>query len=260
MKRRPATIATYALLASAAGGSLLLHGHLDEARLQSSAAAGSTLEVVPIELVLLVDTSGSVDAGEYLLQRDGYEEAFRNDDLVRLIERQGGIAVTYVEWSNVDHQDVRLPWTRLDTADDCRAFASQISALERVVEGNTRMAPALEFAANLIETNEYIGLKRVIDVSGDGRCQNHDYYAESSEYLEEYGRPWNDVIADISGKIDQVNGICITTDSTVVDFYGDVLPQGDSSFMMQVSHFGQFEDAIVEKLTREIGHLPGFYD
>ena len=58
----------------------------------------------------------------------------------------------------------------------------------------------------------------------------------------------------------QVNGICITTDDDVVDFYRNVLPQGHDAFMMQVNTFGEFEDAILEKLIREIGDLPGLYD
>jgi len=225
-----------------------------------AAADGSGHEVVPVELVLLVDTSGSVNSTEYLLQKQGYEAAFRNSDLTQVIETQGGIAVTYVEWSNADHQAVRIDWTRLDTSADCWAFANQIADISREIEGETMLAPALEFAAQSILSNDYVGMKRVIDVSGDGRGENYDYYLTNTGMSAYHGRPWDDVLSDMAGAVQQVNGICITADSDVVDFYRDVLPQGHDAFMMQVNTFGEFEDAILEKLIREIGDLPGLYD
>lgn len=253
------TLAATAVLTLSAAASIFLLQPLGIDKVRTS-TAGSGSTVVPIELVLLVDTSGSVDASEYALQKDGYADAFRSAELTQLIERQGGIVVTYIEWSDADHQDVRIDWTHLRTRSDCYSFAARIGTITRSVEGATRMAPALQFAADRIATNDYIGLKRVIDVSGDGRGQNHDYYLEHTEYAPEYGTPWDDVIADISGKIDVVNGICITTDEGVVDFYRDILPQGEGSFMMQVNTFDQFDDGIITKLMREIGNLPGLYD
>ena len=50
-------------------------------------------EVVPVELALLVDTSGSVSTAEYVLQRNGYVEAFRDPEVGSLIESVGGVAV-----------------------------------------------------------------------------------------------------------------------------------------------------------------------
>ena len=122
------------------------------------------------------------------------------------------------------------------------------------------VAPALELAATEIAGNGYIGLRRVIDVSGDGRGENYDYYRTNSEHSSYHGTPWDDVITGMQGVVDEVNGICITTNPGVVDFYENVLPQGESSFMMQVSDFSQFGDAILVKLQREIANLPGAFD
>lgn len=41
-------------------------------------APARALEAVDLELLLLVDVSRSVDANEYILQRDGYADAFRD--------------------------------------------------------------------------------------------------------------------------------------------------------------------------------------
>ncbi len=55
---------------------------------------------VALELALLVDVSGSVDATEYNLQKQGYINAF-NDAVIQanITSLTGGIAVTYIEWS-----------------------------------------------------------------------------------------------------------------------------------------------------------------
>lgn len=248
----------YALLAVGALGTAATLSLLDIERPRPAEAA--LPEMVPVEIVLLVDTSGSVDEFEYQMQQEGYVQAFRNAELTSLIESQGGIAVAYIEWSSVNHQVVRLDWTRLDTEADCLAFSSQIAALGRQVEGDTRMAPALQFAADQMSSNNFVGLKQVIDVSGDGRCQNYDYYLTEEIQNPDYGVPWDEVIPNISGDVDQVNGICITSDTSVADFYRDILPQGADSFMMQVADFTQFEEAILEKLRREIAAIPGMYD
>ena len=90
---------------------------------------------------MLVDTSGSVDENEYQLQQQGYVDAFRNDALIAQIERYGGIAVTYVEWSSADAPGRTHPVDASNDGHDCRNFAAQVDALERRVEGWTRLAP-----------------------------------------------------------------------------------------------------------------------
>ncbi|MEM7228977.1 MAG: DUF1194 domain-containing protein [Planctomycetota bacterium] len=220
---------------------------------------------VPLELVLLVDTSGSVDANEYNLQKQGYVDAFRDPVVQQRIVDVGGIAVTYIEWSNADHQNTRVDWTKLVTAEDCDEFSNDISLIGRTTQGYTMVAPALQYAAMEIANNNYDSLKWVIDVSGDGVGQNWDFHVNGnkkndSDDADFYGTPWNSVLAAMPAGDSQINGICITTDQEVIDFYTDVLPQGDGAFMMQVDDFDEFGAAIREKLLREITAMPSVYD
>jgi hypothetical protein len=61
-------------------------------------AAPASAIPVALELALLVDVSGSVDAGEYALQKGGYVAAFQDPGLLAAIAGlPGGIAVTYIE-------------------------------------------------------------------------------------------------------------------------------------------------------------------
>ena len=93
MSRRILTVVLFATLVAAVLTALILPRGLG---LGSTQAIPAALEPVQMELVLLVDTSGSVDSSEYALQKGGYEDAFRNEALINAVEDRGGIAVLYV--------------------------------------------------------------------------------------------------------------------------------------------------------------------
>ncbi|MCA9296903.1 MAG: DUF1194 domain-containing protein, partial [Phycisphaerales bacterium] len=232
---------------------------------QVNTAAASMQDRVPLELVLLVDTSGSVDATEYNLQRQGYIDAFRDADVQARIKEAGGIAVTYIEWSDATHQSIRVPWTKLETPEDCDKFSDKMVLITRTHTGHTMMAPAIEFAFAQITGNGFDSMKWIIDISGDGVGQNWNYYVNGIEKdghnePEFYGTPWTSVLASIPAGDSQINGICITTDDDVKSFYSDVLATANGGFMMQVDDFDEFGVAIREKILREVTSLPSVYD
>ncbi|MHC5115252.1 MAG: DUF1194 domain-containing protein [Planctomycetota bacterium] len=222
--------------------------------------------VVPMELALLVDTSESVDDSEYVLQQRGYVEAFRSVAVTDRIKNMGGIAVVYVEWDNVDNQRVRVPWTHLRNRGQCLAFANAIERLERLSSGTTMMAAALAFAQGEFDTNEFTGLRRVIDVSGDGRCNNWRWYElgiqdNDTNDPAHYGTPWNEVVSGLRDAVHSVNGIYVGGSGVDLDFYNDVLPMGRDGFSMHATGFGEFADTVEQKILREISvPIPGTYD
>ena len=67
-------------------------------------------------LVLAVDISGSIDAEEAAQQREGYVSAIADPQVIAAIRSTatGRIALTYVEWSGADSQQVVIPWTVID--------------------------------------------------------------------------------------------------------------------------------------------------
>ncbi len=70
-------------------------------------------DTVDLALVLAVDVSGSVDAFEAQLQREGYIRALVHPQVIRAItsgERKK-IAVTYVEWAGSYFQRTVVDWT-----------------------------------------------------------------------------------------------------------------------------------------------------
>jgi hypothetical protein len=123
---------------------------------------------VDLELVLMVDVSRSMTERELEIQRKGYAEALRSDAVFAAL--QSGllqtVGVTYVEWDGT--QEVVIDWRLLHTRDDLDAFAEILTSRFDPALRRTSISEALIFGARLIETNEYKGLRRVIDISGDG--------------------------------------------------------------------------------------------
>ena len=120
-----------------------------------------------LELVLLADASGSIDASEIAFQREGYATAITDPEVLAAIENTayGSIAVTYVEWAA--NQAVVAPWTRIATLEQAEAFAAQLLDKPRQAYGRNAIGSALLAGLELMETNDIVGWRRVIDFSGD---------------------------------------------------------------------------------------------
>jgi hypothetical protein len=193
----------------------------------------------PLELVLAVDVSGTVDSAEFALQRDAYAAAFRDPVIQTTIANTGGIAATLLYWAGEGVQVVSVPWMELSTASDAEAFASAIDAAPRPFgsapgAGQTGATRALTTARSLFSNapgssleNAAFQPRRVIDVSGDG-SENLDLEPavvqgvdEISFFLDAYGQfsvaleydtGWGAVLAardEILATTIQVNGLPI---------------------------------------------------
>ncbi|MGH7088590.1 MAG: DUF1194 domain-containing protein, partial [Stellaceae bacterium] len=70
----------------------------------ASAAVAARAADVDVALVLAVDVSESVDAGEYQLQHEGIARAFESPNVVAAIGngKHGAIDVLELEWSDRD--------------------------------------------------------------------------------------------------------------------------------------------------------------
>jgi hypothetical protein len=166
--------------------------------LASLAAAGSALPQsqsqsqgqggqrrADLELVLAVDISRSMDYEEHELQRDGYVEAFRHKDVVNALMSgpEGRIAVTYMEWAAEGATYQIIPWTMIDSAAAAHAFADRLAEEQIRSERRTSISAALFAAADLIEGNDIVAHRRVIDVSGDGPNNAGLPVEEAREYV-----------------------------------------------------------------------------
>ena len=125
---------------------------------------------VDVELVLAVDISYSMDPDELALQRDGYVDAITSSEFLNALKQgmHGRVAVTYVEWAGVIDQKIVVPWRLIDGRASAEAVAAEISRAPQRRAYRTSISGALTFTAPLFEESGYRGIRRVIDVSGDG--------------------------------------------------------------------------------------------
>jgi hypothetical protein len=124
---------------------------------------------VDLELVLLADSTGSIDDNEILFQRQGYADAITDPDILSAISlgHDGRIVVTYVEWGDQHSQEIVVPWTVIDGPEAAASFAEVLMSQPRKAFGRNAIGSAITFAHLLIESNNFNGFRRVIDISGD---------------------------------------------------------------------------------------------
>src|SRR5215472_585792 len=204
---------------------------------------------VDVELVIAVDVSYSMDPDEQALQREGYILALTSKEFLQALRQgaNGKIAITYFEWAGQFDQKVVMPWRLIDGPEAADAVAAEISAAPYRRASRTSISGALRFAKPLFDDSGYKGLRRVIDVSGDG--------ANNAGPLVQSVR--DDVLA--AGIT--INGLPImlkrpyvgSLDIDELDiYYEDCVIGGPGAFVVPIREREKFIEATRTKLVLEI--------
>jgi hypothetical protein len=195
-----------------------------------------------ILLVLAVDASGSVNQIRFELQKQGYVAAFRNPRVLNAIRggSTGSIAVTMTQWTGPSMQVQVVPWTLIKDERTIHAFANGIDAAPRqLFSGGTSISGAIDHSMMILPTAPFKGLKRVIDVSGDGSNNRGRDVREARDDAVRAG-----VI---------INGLPILSLEPYLDrYYFDHVIGGPGSFMIPAESYEKFSDAVLRKLILEI--------
>ncbi len=210
-------------------------------------ANAAIVPTVGLELMLLVDVSGSVDTNEYNLQKQGYVNAFNSVAVQNAImaSQGGSIAVTYIEWSSASQQTQLVGWSLIDSAASSQAFATALSLVNRAGSGLTAIQTAINSQYSKFGTevggvsNGYLSSRQVIDVSGDG--------SQNDGLGGTIGRD-----NALRAGVDAINGIAILGDSGVAAYYQNNVVGGANSFYTSAASFADFGAAIERKLVKEI--------
>jgi hypothetical protein len=209
---------------------------------------------VDVEVVLAVDVSYSMDPDEQALQREGYMTALTSQEFLQALKlgAHGRIALTYFEWAGTNHQEIIVPWRLVDGPEAADGFAADIGRARYTRASRTSISGALLFAAPLFEGSGFHGVRRVIDVSGDG--------------VNNSGPPVTVVRDEVLGKGITINGLPIllkrpnpsTLDIDDLDvYYEDCVIGGPGAFVIPIKAREQFKEAIRTKLVLEIaGRTP----
>jgi hypothetical protein len=206
-------------------------------------AAARAQQAVDLELVLAVDCSYSVDAEEFALQMDGLAAAFRHPAVIAAIGSNpgGAIAVTVVQWSGPGSQVVAVPWQRIAGPVSARTFSERIAAAPRLTaEGATSISSMVRFGLALMDRNGYVGTRRVIDISADGRNNSGPRM-----------RDWR-AAAALSGAT--LNGLAIRNEVQTLHLYFEkYVIAGAGAFVIPANDYAAYKQAILQKIVREIG-------
>ena len=119
-----------------------------------------------VALVLLLDASGSVSSEDWRMQADGTAEAIADDAVVRIIERQGSVAMTAIAFSDITRPLV--PWRIVSGAAEAHAFAQALREAPRVLYGGTRIGEAITDALAAFDEAPCQAEQEVVDISSDG--------------------------------------------------------------------------------------------
>jgi hypothetical protein len=244
-----ATISGFTLCTVAPGSgetpdAVVTAGQTAQVRVGPPAAAD-----VDVELVIAVDVSYSMDPDEQALQREGYIVGFNSPEFLTALKQgaYGRIAVIYFEWAGANDQRVVVPWRLIDGPATAKAFTDAVAAAPYRRAYRTSISGALQFAGPLFETSGFRGLRRVIDVSGDG--------------VNNQGAPVAIIRDELLERGITINGLPIllkqpslaTMDIENLDiYYEDCVIGGPGAFMIPIRERDQFREATRTKLVQEI--------
>ena len=213
-------------------------------------------QVVDLELLLAVDVSWSMDLDEQQLQREGYVSALRDPEVWRAISSGGNgrIALMYVEWAGQHIQEIVIPWTLIDGPAALEAFAGRLEKAPISRNRMTSLSGAISFSARQFGTGGFRGVRRVIDVSGDGPNNSGGPVEAARDEAVKQGIVINGL--PIILKPDHRSGFFDIRD--LDKYYKDCVIGGFGAFVIPVRSKSEFAPAIRRKLILEIaGLMPG---
>ena len=216
-------------------------------------AAPARATEVDVALVLLADTTGSIDQTELMFQREGYARAITDPRVITAIRSTltGRVAVTYVEFGAADSQAVIVPWTVISDEPSARLFARDILPHPRLAFGRNGFGAALLFGKALIETAPVTPLRKVIDFSADST-------------FNRTGPPIAQARAEVLAAGITINGLAVvclmctaaTSREALVEAFRAEIIGGPGAFVLGAATADEFVDAVRRKLILEIAGLP----
>ncbi|MFK4651002.1 hypothetical protein ABIF97_000936 [Bradyrhizobium japonicum] len=209
---------------------------------------------VDVELVLAVDVSYSMDPGELLLQREGYAEAIVSNEFLQALKAGPNrrLALVYVEWSGPNDQKIIVPWRLIDSRESAAAVAAEIAKAPVRMGSRTSISGAINFALPLFDADPYRGLRRVIDVSGDGVNNDGSPVTIARDAALARGITINGLPIMLEGRLPSQMDI-----DDLDLYYEDCVIGGSGSFMVTIRSRDGFKEAIRTKLVLEVaGGVP----
>lgn len=198
-----------------------------------------------LALVLAIDASGSVSNDELDAQLRGYAAALTTDRVLGAFEQAGVVDVAAVLWADSAFGPQIIPWQRVDGRFAVERFAAGLLGTERRVSGNTDIGVGIRAAMDLFNAPGQCAERQVIDISGDGRAS---VMARRANHVA-----LPPVRREALDRGIVINALAITSrEPHLADYYRSNVAGGLGAFVMEVADMAGFEDALAQKLKKEL--------
>jgi hypothetical protein len=217
-----------------------------------SVSGGADGVLVDVELVLAVDVSSSMTADELALQRQGYITALRSPEVLRAIGtgQHGRVALTYVEWGASSSRRVVVPWTLIDGPARAERVATLLEQAPVRNLFQTSISGAIRHSMRAFAESGYRGVRRIIDISGDGPNNQGGMVSAWRDIAVENGITINGLPIILEGRAFGDETIAL-----LEDYYSHCVIGGPRAFLLPVRGWDQFAEAVRRKLVLELSHL-----
>lgn len=201
---------------------------------------------VDLELSLVVDSSPSISNEEHKLMMEGYARVFENNQFVQFATsgKHKAIAVNLILFTS--SRSEAIAWRKVSTQAEAATLAQDVRNAARLGSRSTGIGDALVFSANGFAGNGFSSTKQIISISGDG--------IKNSGVDSNVGRD-----QALATGVDTIHGI-VTGDAvggSVEQHYRDQVIGGESSLLCTARNFGEFQNAILFKLTNVLRLVTG---
>ena len=200
-----------------------------------------------LALLLALDVSSSVDAEEYILQRDGLAAAL-SDPVIRtaILDGNGHVSLAIYEWSGRRQSAMVSNWTALT---DNAAIDSVIENLMSAPRSHTRfptaMGYALGYGAGVLARGP-VCLQQTLDMAGDG--QNNEGFPPEVAYRS---FPFDGVT--VNGLV--VAGADFEGETNLIPYFREEVIRGPGAFVEVATGYSNYEAAMRRKLLRELSAI-----
>jgi hypothetical protein len=200
------------------------------------------MEDADLALIIALDCSASVSIESFGRMASGCAAGLRDEAVVSglLGGRLGASLCALLIWSGPGAQEVMVEWTRLDSPAALRAFADEVENVPRTIRaGATAIGEALLACEALLRIAPAGASRVVIDMVGDGKSNQGILPQIARDRL-------------VGGGV-TINGLCVLHDEPdLLDHYQADVIGGPGAFAMTCADFSEFEEAMRQKLRREI--------
>jgi hypothetical protein len=207
---------------------------------------------VDVALVLVVDASGSIDDGEFLLQKRGIAEAVQHPRVLAAIAGNPlqRLAIAYVEWGTPGGAKTVVGWMIVEDAASAGAFGQAVLAAPRSSQSYNAIGDGIVHATALLALCPCEATRGVIDISGDNPDNRSLVPAPfARDQAVALGHTVN-ALAITAGELLGPRGKPILVESYEAEVIG-----GPGAFVMTATSRVDFTRALLDKMVLEISLL-----